>query len=116
MTSNSRLRSLISGAKEGHDKVMTKSCKTRLEETRTEEKRVEDKSQQRFKKPTAHEVEEYAKSIDFSLNGQQFIDYYQAKGWMIGKNKMKDWKAAVRTWKSRESKNKPQEKTYDMWE
>ena len=55
-----------------------------------------------FQKPTPAEVAEYAKSIEFNLDVQQFIDFYQAKGWMIGKNKMKDWQAAVRTWKRRD--------------
>lgn len=56
-------------------------------------------SKQRFKRPSAEEVSVYARSIDFALVGQDFIDFYDSKGWMIGKNPMKDWKAAVRTWK-----------------
>lgn len=52
-----------------------------------------------FIKPNSKEVNEYAKSIGFELQGDQFFDHYEARGWMIGKNKMKDWKAAVRTWK-----------------
>jgi len=53
----------------------------------------------RFFPPTPADVESYAKSIGFAIDGNQFCDFYAAKGWMIGKNKMKDWKAAVRTWK-----------------
>ncbi|MCK5600472.1 helix-turn-helix domain-containing protein [Candidatus Pacearchaeota archaeon] len=55
----------------------------------------------KFQKPTPSKVTEYAASIGFELDGQYFIDSYEAKGWMIGKSKMKDWKAAVRTWKNR---------------
>lgn len=55
----------------------------------------------RFVAPTPEQVTEYARSIDFELDGANFVDYYSARGWMIGKNPMKDWKAAVRTWKSR---------------
>ena len=51
-----------------------------------------------FVPPTLSEVSEYVKSIGFNLDAQYFIDSYTAKGWMIGKNKMKDWKASVRTW------------------
>lgn len=58
----------------------------------------------RFFKPTAEEVESYAKEIEYNLNGQSFVDYYESKGWMIGKSKMKDWKAAVRTWKRNDFK------------
>jgi hypothetical protein len=59
----------------------------------------------RFSKPTAKEVANYAKSIEFDLDGQQFIDYYESKGWLVGKSKMKDWRAAVRTWKTRRSQS-----------
>lgn len=57
-----------------------------------------------FIPPTVDEVKEYANSINYtSLNSQLFVDTYEARGWMIGKNKMKDWRAAVRTWKGRDS-------------
>lgn len=58
-----------------------------------------------FKKPTYDELKEYSESINFDLDCQNFLDYYESKGWLIGKTKMKDWKAAVRTWKSRSTKN-----------
>ncbi len=63
----------------------------------------------KFSPPSPAEVSDYAKSIDFILNGEEFVDYYQSRGWMIGKNRMKDWKAAVRTWKTRrkEKQNHP---------
>jgi len=51
--------------------------------------------------PSVEEVEKYARSINFLLKGHKFIDFYQSKGWKIGKSTMKDWKAAVRTWKRR---------------
>jgi hypothetical protein len=47
-----------------------------------------------------------------AFSGRQFIDFYESKGWMIGKNRMRDWKAAVRTWVQRvENKPKPLSKT-----
>jgi predicted transcriptional regulator len=52
-----------------------------------------------FIRPTAEQINEYSKEIGFTLDGSQFIDHYEARGWLIGKNPMKDWKAAVRTWK-----------------
>ncbi len=52
-----------------------------------------------FIRPTAEQINEYSKEIGFTLDGNQFIDHYEARGWLIGKNPMKDWKAAVRTWK-----------------
>jgi len=52
----------------------------------------------RFTPPTLEEVAEYCKQRNNSVDPQKWYDFYSAKGWMIGKNKMKDWKAAVRTW------------------
>ena len=58
----------------------------------------------RFTPPTAEEVKDYANSIGFaSLDAERFVDYYSSKGWMIGKNHMKDWKAAVRTWRKNDT-------------
>ena len=52
-----------------------------------------------MKKPTPQEVTDYALSIGFKLDGGHFCDFYESKGWMVGKSPMKVWKAAVRTWK-----------------
>jgi hypothetical protein len=49
-------------------------------------------------------VEAYGKSIDYAIDGHEFVNFYQSKGWMIGRNKMVDWRAAVGTWKERERK------------
>ena len=51
-----------------------------------------------FIPPTVEEVREYCTERDNSVDAESFVDFYASKGWMIGKNKMKDWKAAVRTW------------------
>ena len=58
----------------------------------------------RFTPPTLEEVTEYCRERNNGIDPQRFIDFYAAKGWMIGKNKMKDWKAAVRTWEKRQQK------------
>lgn len=52
----------------------------------------------RFKKPTLEEVEEYCKERNNGINAESFIDFYESKGWKVGKTPMKDWKAAVRNW------------------
>lgn len=51
-----------------------------------------------FTPPTVEEVREYCRSRNNNVDPEQFYDFYESKGWMIGKNRMKDWKAAVRTW------------------
>jgi hypothetical protein len=55
-----------------------------------------------FQKPTPAEVSEYAKTIGYTLDGEYFCDTYEARGWMVGRSMMRDWRAAVRTWKRRE--------------
>ena len=51
-----------------------------------------------FIPPTVEEVRAYCMERGNSVDAEAFVDFYASKGWMIGKNKMKDWKAAVRTW------------------
>ncbi len=51
-----------------------------------------------FQKPTIEQVEEYMKERGMSNYASRFHNFYESKGWMVGKNKMKDWKAAVRNW------------------
>ena len=59
-----------------------------------------------FKKPTLDEVKNYCILRKNNIEADAFIDFYESKGWQIGKEKMKSWKACVRTWESRD-KNKP---------
>ena len=62
----------------------------------------------RFTPPSVDEVNDYCNQRNNSVDPQTFIDFYQAKGWMVGKNKMKDWKACVRTWETnRKQRSKP---------
>ena len=56
----------------------------------------------RFEKPTLSEIEQYCIERKNNVNAEQFFDYYESNGWKVGKNSMKDWKAAVRTWERSE--------------
>ena len=71
-----------------------------------------------FTPPTVEEVSAYCLERGNSVDPNSFVSFYESKGWMIGKNKMKDWKAAVRTWERHES-NKPTKKkdifSEDFW-
>lgn len=55
-----------------------------------------------FKKPTLEEIKEYCRERKNTINAEHFFDYYESNGWQVGKNKMKDWKATVRTWEQRD--------------
>lgn len=74
--------------------------KIRLEE----DKNNNNTTTKRFKKPTIEEIESYCKERNNNINANAFYDYYESKDWMIGKNRMKDWKAAIRTWERNNTK------------
>ena len=61
----------------------------------------------RFIIPTPEEVQAYCNERKNHISGQQFCDFYSSKGWKIGKEPMKDWKAAVRTWEMRRKDQSP---------
>ena len=66
-------------------------------------------TRKRFSPPTVEQVREYCWERGNNVDSQRFVDYYSSNGWMVGKNKMKDWKAAVRTWEQND-KGRPQQK------
>jgi hypothetical protein len=57
----------------------------------------------RFSPPSVEEVAAYCKERGNKVNAQTFVDFYSAKGWKVGQNPMKDWKACVRTWEQRDN-------------
>ena len=90
-------------------KKMRRRKRSKLRKVNGEEKRGEENSNplppKKFVKPEPSEVSIYAKSIAFDLDGQHFCDHYESNGWRVGRNPMKDWKAAVRTWKKNKFEN-----------
>lgn len=68
----------------------------------------EKTNRKRFAPPTLDEVTAYVAERNSNVNPQEFIDFYESKGWMVGKNKMKDWKAACRNAEKWDRWNKPQ--------
>jgi hypothetical protein len=102
------------------DKVRTMSRQTPdsvpiksllIEENRIEEKRVDKPASKskRFVPPSLSDVREFVSEHEYNVDSQSFHDFYESKGWMVGKNKMKDWKAAVRQWNTRNNKDKKEE-------
>jgi len=59
----------------------------------------------KFQKPSLIEIKQYCNDRKNNIDSNKWFDFYESKGWMIGKNKMKDWKAAIRTW---EKTNEPE--------
>lgn len=58
-----------------------------------------------FRPPTVEDVKAYCIERNNGIDAESFVSFYESKGWMIGKNKMKDWKAAVRTWERSRKQN-----------
>ena len=59
-----------------------------------------------FRKPSIEDVKLYCSERKNNIDADNFINFYESKGWMVGKNKMKDWKACVRTWEMRDNNKK----------
>ena len=94
------------------DNVPLLSPKCPIEIEKDIEKDIEiekdnSKPQKRFTKPTLEEVQAYCAERGKGVDAQKWYDYYSANGWKVGRSKMVDWKAAVRTWERRVDNGKP---------
>lgn len=67
------------------------------------------KGSSRFQKPTIEEIRQYCLEKSLNVDAEQFFNFYESKGWVVGKSPMKNWRAAVCTWNKRE-KEIPQRK------
>lgn len=100
------------------DSQMSVKCQHRLGKdsigkVREGKDSIESKAKStRFVPPTLEQVQDYCRERGNDVDAQRFIDFYESKGWMVGKNKMKDWKACVRTWE-RGSKKSESPKNID---
>lgn len=64
------------------------------------------KDSARAHRPTVEEVAAYCRERGNRVDAERFVDFYASKGWKVGNQPMKDWKACVRTWERREDKPK----------
>lgn len=105
----------VDGQRTDNGQSMDGIGKDRIGEVRKVEDRTktEGETRKRFVPPTVGEVIAYCVERGNDIDAQQFIDFYECKGWMVGKNKMTDWKAAVRTWEKyhKEKQETPKNKT-----
>jgi predicted phage replisome organizer len=91
-----------------------KSKSIEIEKDKETEKEKKASPQKRFVPPSLEEVQAYCSERGNGIDAHAFIDFYASKGWLVGKTKMSDWKAAVRTWESRNRKqSKPTYSTID---
>ena len=87
-----------------------------------DERKAEGKKiNKKFVKPTIEEISDYCHERNNTIDAESFFNFYESKGWMVGKSQMKDWKAAVRTWeKNRQTTQQslnslPASKKYDKY-
>lgn len=80
--------------------ALQNDAKERKEKERKEDNKenIKEKSGHRFLPPTIEEIRAYILEKGYSFDAERFFDFYESKGWFVGKNKMKDWKAAIRNW------------------
>ena len=76
-------------------------------ETKTE---TETKTRAKSIRPSLQEVIDYCKERNNSVDANRWYDFYTSNGWKVGKNPMKDWKAAIRTWEQKDKQTQQQEK------
>jgi len=70
----------------------------------------------KFTKPTLEEIRAYAAEVFPQLDAGRFYDYYESCGWTVGRNKpMKNWQAAIRTWKRSHEERYGKPETRDDW-
>lgn len=75
-------------------------------------------NRKRFTPPAREEVQAYITEKGYNVDAERFVDYYTANGWRVGRNPMKDWKAAVRTWAKNafDTDKKPQSSGNPWWD
>ena len=80
--------------------IISESYVQHMENENEIENIIENKKVARFEKPTLSELKTYMTEIGMADVSEKWFDYYESNGWLVGKNKMKNWRAAVRTWKN----------------
>ncbi|WP_418176977.1 hypothetical protein [Alistipes putredinis] len=98
-----------------HDNTLDNTDDTASDTTRDTEyknnKNIKDnregksgKSEKRFSPPSIEEVDSYIREKGYTVDAERFVNFYESKGWYVGKNKMKNWHAAVATWQKGDDK------------
>ena len=94
-----------------HTKEKEKEKAKILSSPNVEDSIARTPARKRFTPPTLAEVTAYCRERQNAVDPQRFIDYYTANGWKVGKNSMKDWKAAVRTWEGKQRDTAPAQRS-----
>ena len=118
MTSNPMMRKMLEDIRNNHDAVMTQSDKPMQDKTRLDKTRLdkdmstsspvtqENKPSKQFVKPTPQELIAHFESKGSTASeAENFFNFYESKGWLVGKTKMKVWKASASLWIGKNKSN-----------
>lgn len=119
-----RLNKSKTNEEQNENKTESNAHQTRKEKEREKEVEVEverekdivkeNYKRKKFTPPAVDEVAAYCQERRNGINAQHFVDYYSSRNWMLGKVKMSDWRAAVRTWEKNGYSAKPTETSFDL--
>lgn len=88
-------------------RIQNPESESRIQNPESESVADKPPARSRFTPPTVEDIRDYCQEQGYTLvDPERFVDYYTANGWKVGKNPMKDWKAAVRGWESRDKTNR----------
>lgn len=98
-----RLTKMLTDDKQKCESTINKNVKGNNININNTSNNIKEKSiKRKFEKPTIEQIQEYCIERDNGINAEAFYDFYESKNWYVGKNKMTDWKACVRTWEQRQ--------------
>lgn len=101
----------LQGSLQNDDKVAfendasNKNMNMNKNKNKNKNKNMKENKRGGFSPPTLSEVQAYCKERNNNVDAETFVNFYQSKDWYVGKNKMKDWKAAVRTWENKQQES-----------
>lgn len=93
----------FASSKEANQANASNKNKNKNQNKEQDIEKEKEREVKRFAPPTVDEVREYCRERGNNVNPERFIDFYSSKGWRVGNQPMKDWKAAVRTWEQRDN-------------
>lgn len=106
---------LIPSDTERHPTTTTSPITTTATSPTTTNKADKPPSRHKFSPPTVEDIKAYCRENGYMVDAERFVDHYASNGWMVGKNKMKDWKAAVRNWSRKDKVNNGKTGSEQVW-
>ena len=97
-----------------YDSLPLVTTRYQSNEEQEQEQEQEHKRVYKFVPPSVEEVRAFVDDYRLAVDAERFVDFYASKGWMVGKNKMKDWRCAVRNWSRRDAPKKSQYNNADL--